>query len=69
MARSNFHPLFFRALVIEILFRLGFSLLLSIGLALLLAWGWSQSDQQHAQPPAHQLASAPDASEVIEAVE
>lgn len=27
------------------LFRLGFSLLLSIGLALLLAWGWASSEE------------------------
>ncbi|MFP8778360.1 hypothetical protein [Hydrogenophaga sp. RWCD_12] len=30
------------------LFRLGFALLLSVGLALLLAWGWSSSDERTA---------------------
>lgn len=34
--------------VIEMLFRLGFALLLSVGLALLLAWGWSSSDERTA---------------------
>ena len=31
--------------VIEMLFRLGFALLLSVSLALLLAWGWFSSDE------------------------
>lgn len=35
--------------MIEILTRLGFALLLSVGLALLLAWGWDQSDGSPAQ--------------------
>lgn len=30
--------------VVEILVRLGFALLLSLGLALLFAWGWDRSD-------------------------
>lgn len=30
------------------LYRLGFALLLSVGLALLLAWGWSSSDDRTA---------------------
>jgi len=40
--------------VIEMLFRLGFALLLSLGIALLLAWGWSRSDDLSSP-----LASAP----------
>ena len=32
--------------VVEMLFRLGFALLLSLSLALLLAWGWSSSDER-----------------------
>jgi hypothetical protein len=32
--------------VIEMLFRLGFALLLSVSLALLLAWGWFSSDER-----------------------
>ena len=36
------------ASVIEMLYRLGFALLLSVGLALLLAWGWSSSDDRTA---------------------
>ncbi|MDD3784222.1 MAG: hypothetical protein WCZ20_05645 [Hydrogenophaga sp.] len=36
--------------MIEILTRLGFALLLSVGLALLLAWGWDHSDGAPAQP-------------------
>lgn len=36
------------------LFRLGFALLLSLGIALLLAWGWSRSDDLSSP-----LASAP----------
>jgi hypothetical protein len=34
--------------VIEMLFRLGFALLLSLSLALLLAWGWFSSDERTA---------------------
>lgn len=34
--------------VIEMLFRLGIALLLSVSLALLLAWGWSSSDERTA---------------------
>ena len=32
--------------VIEMLFRLGIALLLSVSLALLLAWGWFSSDER-----------------------
>ncbi|MBL8388929.1 MAG: hypothetical protein JNK17_12010 [Hydrogenophaga sp.] len=35
--------------MIEVLFRLGFALLLSVTLALLLAWGWFSSDERTAQ--------------------
>ncbi len=38
------------AFVIEMLFRLGIALLLSVSLALLLAWGWDRSDTLTAQP-------------------
>lgn len=47
--------------MIEILTRLGFALLLSVGLALLLAWGWDQSDGAPAQPMASSAVSADDA--------
>jgi hypothetical protein len=40
------------ASVIEMLFRLGVALLLSLSLALLLAWGWDRSDTLTAQQPA-----------------
>jgi hypothetical protein len=49
--------------VIEMLFRLGFALLLSLSLALLLAWGWFSSDERTASvdtpaaSPAMQTAS------------
>lgn len=42
------------------LFRLGFALLLSVGLALLLAWGWSSSDDRTAAT--HDAASSPSVS-------
>jgi len=42
--RSFFHSLT-SATVIEIFARLGFALLLSLSLALLMAWGWHHSDQ------------------------
>lgn len=45
--------------VIEILSRLGFALLLSVGLALLLAWGWDHSD-----PPAVPVAATADNAQV-----
>ena len=38
--------------VIEMLFRLGIALLLSVSLALLLAWGWSSSDDRTVTAPA-----------------
>lgn len=34
------------------LFRLGLALLLSVGLALLLAWGWFSSDERTVPAPA-----------------
>lgn len=37
------------ATVIEIFVRLGFALLLSLSLALLMAWGWHHSDQTPTQ--------------------
>ena len=48
MRRHNSrHPPATKSLsVIEMLFRLGFALLLSVGLALLLAWGWFSSDER-----------------------
>ncbi|MBT9553043.1 MAG: hypothetical protein IV088_19520 [Hydrogenophaga sp.] len=38
--------------MIEMLFRLGVALLLSLSLALLLAWGWDRSDAVPPQEPA-----------------
>ncbi|UJW79973.1 hypothetical protein [Hydrogenophaga sp. SL48] len=37
--------------MIEMLFRLGVALLLSLSLALLLAWGWDRSDTAPPQQP------------------
>ena len=38
--------------MIEMLFRLGVALVLSLSLALLLAWGWDSSDAVTGQQPA-----------------
>ena len=38
--------------MIEMLFRLGVALVLSLSLALLLAWGWDSSDAATGQQPA-----------------
>ena len=44
--------------MIEVFVRLGLALLLSLGLAVLLAWGWDSSDRTH--PSAvQQLTEAP----------
>ncbi|MCD6665153.1 MAG: hypothetical protein LT081_03630 [Hydrogenophaga sp.] len=43
--------------MIEILTRLGIALVLSVTLAVLLAWGWDNSDHQSAAPA--QMVEAP----------
>ena len=58
MRRHNSrHPPATKSLsVIEMLFRLGFALLLSVSLALLLAWGWFSSDER-TEPAAAEMSS------------
>lgn len=48
--------------VIEILFRLGIALFLSLCLATLLAWGWSTSDERTATATSEPLTDGPEPS-------